>query len=83
MSVTPADPPAPEPTGASTHPNGFVGWLEEHILPGMKEAAASAEKGKKVAEAVSAFLPKVTALAEKEPALAAEAEQLLAIIEAL
>jgi hypothetical protein len=88
--VTQSGPASPEPTGASTHPNGFVGWLEEHVLPGMKEAAADANKARKVLPLISALLPKIAALSEKDADLAAkvgpiaaEAEQILAVIEAL
>ena len=90
MSVTPAAPAGPEPTGASTHPNGFVGWLEEHVVPGMKEAVADADKARELIPAVQAYLPKVIALAKSDPELAEklgplaeEAGQILQIVESL
>ena len=81
--VTTSGPAGPEPTGASTHPNGFVGWLDEHVFPGLREAAADANKGRKVLPLIVEFLPKVVALAEKEPQLAADAQDILSIIESL
>jgi hypothetical protein len=69
---------------------GFVTWVEEHAIPGMREAAIDAEKARKALPLILEFLPKLTALASKDPALAAklgpllaEAEQILTVVSAL
>ena len=82
--------PPPVPAPPASQPHGFVAWLEEHVVPGLRAALADAEKAREVIPAVEAFLPKLAELAKAEPALAAalapliaEAEQILAAIAAL
>ena len=82
--------PVPVPVPPASQPHGFVAWLEEHVVPGLRTALADAEKAREVIPAVEAFLPKLAELAKAEPALAAalapliaEAEQIMAVIAAL
>ena len=88
--TTPAPTPAPVPAPPVSEPHGFVFWLETHVVPGLRDAVADAEKARAVIPAVEAFLPKLAELAKAEPSLAAalgplvaEAEQILADIAAL
>jgi hypothetical protein len=87
----PAPVPAPKPVVS-----GPLGWVEEHLIPGLKDIAKDAESARAVIPAVQDFLPKITAFlpqiaaALNDPALAAEvgplvteAEQILAVIAAL
>jgi hypothetical protein len=82
--------PVPVPVPPASQPHGFVTWVEEHFVPGLRDLVADAEKARAVIPAVEAFLPKLAELAKAEPALAAalgplvaEAEQILAAIAAL
>jgi hypothetical protein len=82
--------PPPVPVPSPSQPHGFVSWVEQHFVPGLKTALADAEKAREIIPAVEAFLPKLAELAQAEPAVAAalapliaEAEQILAAIAAL
>jgi gamma-glutamyl:cysteine ligase YbdK (ATP-grasp superfamily) len=86
--TTPTPTPAPAPVPAPKH--GLGQWLEVHVVPGLRVALADAEKARKVIPVVEAFLPKLSALAASEPAVAGalaplvtEAEQILSVIAAL
>lgn len=86
----PTTPAAPVATTPSTHSGGIVGWLQEHLVPDLKEVEADAEKARTYLPKVVEFLPKVTAAAAKDPAVASalgpvvsEAEQLLSVLTAL
>jgi hypothetical protein len=84
--------PTPEPVPAPpvSEPHGFVDWLREHVVPGVKDLEADAEKARKVLPLVEAYLPKITAAAEADPAVAAaiaplvkEAAEILAVLAGL
>lgn len=82
--------PEPVPAPPASEPHGFVAWLQAHLVPDFKDIEADAEKARKVIPLVEAFLPKLTAAAEADPAVAAaiaplvkEAEQLLAVLAGL
>jgi hypothetical protein len=83
--------PAPVPVSPPAVPRqGFGTWLEQHLVPGLKDLAADAEKARTVIPLIEAYLPKITAAAEADPAVAAaiaplvkEAEEILAVIAGL
>ena len=82
--------PAPAPAPPVSEPHGFIAWLQEHVVPGIKDIEADAEKARKVLPLVKAYLPKITSAAAADPAVAAaiaplvkEAEEILAVIAAL
>jgi hypothetical protein len=86
--TTPA--PSPVPVPSPSQPHGALAWLELHVVPGLREALAGAEKARAALPAVEAFLPKLAELAKAQPSLAAalapliaEAEQILEVISAL
>jgi hypothetical protein len=81
--------PAPVPAPAVPH-HGFIPWMEQHLVPGLKELAADAEKARTIIPLVEAYLPKVTAAAAKDPAVASaigplvkEAAEILAVLAGL
>lgn len=87
---TPTSAPVPAPPAPSTHPSGFAGWVEEHLVPGFKTIAADAEKARAVIPEIEAYLPKILAAAKADPAveqaiagLIPDAERILAMIAAL
>jgi hypothetical protein len=79
--ATPA--PVPVPVPPASEPHGVLGWLEEHVVPGLKDALADAEKVRAVLPEVEAFLPKLAELAKAEPSVAAVLEPLITEAEAL
>jgi hypothetical protein len=88
--TTPAPAPAPEPAPPVSEARGFISWLQEHVVPGVKDLEADAEKARKVLPLVEAYLPKITAAAEADPAIASaiaplvkEAAEILAVIAGL
>jgi hypothetical protein len=72
--TTPAA-PAPEPTPAPRH--GPVAWLEEHVVPGLRTALADAEKARVLIPRLEAFLPKISAAAQADPAVAGKLGELV------
>jgi len=82
--------PAPVPAPPVSEPHGFVDWLRDHLVPDFKEIEADAEKARTVIPLVEAYLPKITAAAEADPAIAAaiaplvkEATEILAVLAGL
>ena len=76
---TPAPSPAPVPP-APRH--GVVAWFEDHLVPGLKEALADAEKARALIPAIEAWLPKLEALAaEVAPEVASKLGPLIAEIQ--
>jgi len=80
--------PTPAPPVSEAH--GFVAWLQSHLVPDFKEIEADAEKARTVIPLIEAYLPKVTAAAEADPAVAAaiaplvkEATEILAVLAGL
>jgi hypothetical protein len=75
--------PDPVPVPPASKPHGVLAWLDEHIVPGLRDALADAEKVRAVIPEVEAFLPKLAELAKAEPSVAAALEPLIAEAEAL
>jgi hypothetical protein len=86
-----AQTPEPAPASSPAVPrNGFVPWMEQHLVPGLKDLAADAEKARTIIPLIEAYLPKVTEAAAKDPAvasaiapLAKEAAEILAVLSGL
>jgi hypothetical protein len=85
----PVPTPAPAPAVPASRP-GFVGWFEEHVVPGFRDLEADAEKARAVIPEIEAYLPKILAAAKADPAvgqalagLIPDAERILALIQAL
>jgi hypothetical protein len=80
-------PAAPSPAPALPPRHGLGTWLEEHVIPGFREAVADAEKARVLIPRLEAFLPRISAAAAADPAIAGklgelvtEGEDILALI---